>query len=58
MGKAGVEVHRVAGYERVLLPVEVNVQPAFERVDELHACVRVQPDVVARHGKELGVVRV
>ena len=38
----------------MLLAVDVNVQPALERVDELHSRVHVQPDVVARHGKELG----
>ena len=43
MEKAGVEVHRVAGLERVILAVDVNVQPALERVDELHARVRVRP---------------
>ena len=56
MGKAGVEVHRVTGLERVLLAVDVNVQPPLERVDEFHARVRVQPDVVGRYGQELGVV--
>ena len=39
------------------LAVDVNVQPALERVDELHARVRVQPDVVARTGRNSAVHR-